>query len=90
MTLRFAALIPFLVAVFLISSCGSKRDLPDLSAEELKKMIEGDATLVVVDTRTHIEYARGRIPGSQLVTEDKFFVLELVLPKAKDTPLVFY
>ncbi len=53
-------------------------------------MMDGDAGLVIIDTRTQLEYARGRIPRSQLVTEDKFFALELILPKAKDTPLVFY
>jgi len=87
---RFSTLLFLLVAVLLVSSCGSKRDLPDLSAEELKKMLEGNPGVVVVDTRTPMEYVRGRIPRSQLVTEDKFFALELVLPTAKDTPLVFY
>ena len=73
-----------------LCSCGFKRDLPDLSAEELKKMLDGNSGVVVVDTRTHIEYARGRIPRSLFVPEEKFFALELLLPQAKDTPLVFY
>lgn len=90
MAWRLSALILLLVTAILITSCGFKRDLPDLSAEELKKMMEGNSGVVVVDTRTPMEYARGRIPRSQLVTEDKFFALELVLPAAKDTPLVFY
>lgn len=90
MTLRFPTLLFLLAAVILISSCGFKRDFPDLSAEELKKMLEENSGVVVVDTRTPMEYARGRIPRSQLVAEDKFFALELVLPQAKDTPLVFY
>lgn len=78
------------MAITLLCSCSFKRDFPDLSAEELKKMIDGNSGLVIVDTRTPMEYAKGRIPRSQLVTEDKFFALELVLPPAKDTPLVFY
>ena len=52
--------------------------------------MDGDAGLVIIDTRTQLEYARGRIPRSLFVPEDKFFALELILPKAKDTPLVFY
>jgi rhodanese-related sulfurtransferase len=53
-------------------------------------MIEGGAGLVVIDTRTNNEYTRGRIPRSLLIPEEKFFALELLLPPAKDTPLVFY
>lgn len=90
MTLRRVTFPLLCLAIILICSCGSKRDFPDLSADELKKMIEGDAGLVVVDTRTHIEYARGRIPRSLFIPEEKFFALELLLPPAKDTPLVFY
>lgn len=80
----------FLVAATFVCSCGSKRDLPDLSADELKMMMDGNSGVVVIDTRTKLEYARGHIPRSLFVPEDKFFALELVLPKAKDTPLVFY
>jgi len=90
MAARRITFLLLFIAITLIYSCGFKRDLPDLSAEELKKMMDGDAGLVIIDTRTPMEYARGRIPRSQLVTEDKFFALELILPKAKDTPLVFY
>jgi rhodanese-related sulfurtransferase len=90
MTSRFTTLFFLLAAVFLISSCASKRDLPDLSAEELKKMMDGNPGVIVVDTRTPMEYARGHIPRSLFVPEDKFFALELMLPKTKDTPLVFY
>jgi rhodanese-related sulfurtransferase len=78
------------LAITLLYSCSFKRDFPDLSAEELKKMIDGNTGLVVIDTRTHIEYARGRIPRSLLIPEEKFFALELLLPPAKDTPLAFY
>jgi len=78
------------LAITLLCSCGFKRDFPDLSAEELKKMLDGNSGVIVIDTRTPTEYARGRIPRSQLVTEDKFFALELMLPKEKDIPLVFY
>jgi rhodanese-related sulfurtransferase len=74
----------------LICSCGSKRDLPDLSAEELRKLMDGNSILVVIDTRTKLEYARGRIPKSLFLPEEKFYALELILPKDKDTPLVFY
>ena len=90
MAARRITFLLLFIAITFICSCGFKKDFPDLSAEELKKMIDGNSGVVIVDTRTPMEYARGRIPRSQLVTEDKFFALELVLPPAKDTPLVFY
>jgi rhodanese-related sulfurtransferase len=86
---RFKFLL-ILVTTVLICSCGSKRDLPDLSAEELRKLMDGNSILVVIDTRTKLEYARGRIPKSLFLPEEKFYALELILPKDKDTPLVFY
>lgn len=87
---RGTLLVVLFSSVLFLYSCGLKTDLPDLSAEELKSMIDGDTGLVVIDTRTQFEYARGRIPRSLFVPEDKFYALKLILPPAKDTPLVFY
>lgn len=87
--LRGKLLLLFAAALFLYS-CGLKTDLPDLSAEELRKMMDENAGLIVIDTRTQFEYARGHIPRSLLVPEEKFYALKLILPAAKDTPLVFY
>lgn len=39
------------------------RDVPDLSPEELKKLIEGNADLTILDVRTPEEYGRFCIPG---------------------------
>jgi len=79
----------FAAALFLYS-CGLKTDLPDLSAEELRKMMDENGGLIVIDTRTQFEYARGHIPRSLFVPEEKFYALKLILPQAKDTTLVFY
>jgi rhodanese-related sulfurtransferase len=90
MMLKRTALLLFFVSALFLSSCGLKSDIPDLSAEELKKMMDGDTNLVVIDTRTQFEYARGRIPRSLFVPEEKFYALKLILPPVKDTALVFY
>lgn len=87
---RLGAFLLFFVTAISIYSCGFKPDLPNLSAEELKRMMDENAGLVVIDTRTQIEYARGHIPRSFFVPEEKFYALKLILPPAKDTPLVFY
>ena len=86
---RGKLLLLIAVALFLYS-CGLKTDLPDLSAEELKEMMDENTGLIVIDTRTQFEYARGHIPRSLFVPEEKFYALKLILPPAKDTTLVFY
>ncbi len=79
----------FASALFLFY-CGIKPDIPDLSADELMRMMNGETNLMVIDTRTQIEYARGRIPRALFVPEEKFYALKLILPPAKETLLVFY
>jgi rhodanese-related sulfurtransferase len=79
-----------LASALFFNSCGFKSDIPDLSAEDLKKMIDENPIPVVIDTRTQFEYARGRIPRSVFIPEEKFYALKLILPPEKDTTLVFY
>ncbi|HVN97929.1 MAG TPA: rhodanese-like domain-containing protein [Syntrophorhabdaceae bacterium] len=62
----------------------------DIEAEELKKMMSRDTKLVVVDTRTEYEYSLGHIPGAINISQEKFRMLDALLPKEKDRPLVFY
>ena len=78
------------LVLFSLLSCNSSGDLPDLSAEQLQKMMNEGSGVRVVDTRSPFEFAQGRIPRSILIPEEKFYALELLLPSAKDTPLVFY
>jgi rhodanese-related sulfurtransferase len=70
-------------------SCGPAR-AGDVNAEELKKMMSEDTRLLVVDTRTEYEYKLGHIPKSINISQEKFYMLETLLPKEKDTPIVFY
>jgi rhodanese-related sulfurtransferase len=62
----------------------------DINAEELKKMISEDTRLLVVDTRTEFEYKLGRIPKAINISQEKFYMLETLLPTEKNTPIVFY
>jgi len=43
MAARRITFLLLFIAITFIYSCGFKRDVPDLSAEELKKMMDGDA-----------------------------------------------
>lgn len=91
MIVRRASLLLLFSAILLICSCGFfKTDIPDLSANELRKMMDGDANPIVIDTRTQFEFARGRILRSLFVPEEKFYALKLILPPEKDAVLVFY
>jgi rhodanese-related sulfurtransferase len=79
----------FIVVLVVTASCGPSR-ANDISAEELKKMISEETRLLVIDTRTEFEYRLGHIPKAINISEEKFYMIETLLPKEKDTPLVFY
>jgi rhodanese-related sulfurtransferase len=81
----FLSIIILLVA----ASCGPA-NANDVNAEELKKMMSENTRLLVVDTRTEYEYKLGHIPKAINISQDKFYMLETLLPSEKDTPIVFY
>jgi rhodanese-related sulfurtransferase len=82
---------PLLLLVFLMitASCGPA-NAKDVNAEELTKMMSENTRLLVVDTRTEFEYQLGHIPKAINISQEKFYMLETLLPKEKDTPIVFY
>jgi rhodanese-related sulfurtransferase len=79
----------FFLALMVTISCTSSC-AKDINAEDLKKMTGEDARLLIVDTRTEYEYKLGHIPKAINISEAKFYMLDTLLPKEKDTPLVFY
>jgi rhodanese-related sulfurtransferase len=70
-------------------SCGSA-NANDVNAEELRKMMSENTRLFVVDTRTEFEYRLGHIPKAINISQEKFYMLDSLLPAEKDTPIVFY
>lgn len=80
----------FCAALLLLQSCSLLDGVPNLTAEEVRKLIEGPPPALIVDTRTEIEFAHGRLPGAKLITEHQFDQLAYLLPKDKDRTLVFY
>lgn len=86
-------IIPVIFIVMTFSSflsCALSQDLKSLSAEELKKMIDEGVKMSIVDTRNENEYIEGHIPHAILIPQEKFDVIETLLPKDKDMPIVFY
>ena len=78
-----------IVILMITFSCGPA-NANNINAEELKKMISENTRLLIVDTRTEYEYKLGRIPKAINISQEKFYMLETLLPKEKDTPIVFY
>ncbi|MBA4391033.1 MAG: rhodanese-like domain-containing protein [Syntrophus sp. (in: bacteria)] len=81
----------FFCMVLLLSTASCLApDAGVIDADELKKIMSADAGLVIIDNRTEYEYQQGRIPGAINISQEKFRILDKLLPKEKDTPIVFY
>jgi rhodanese-related sulfurtransferase len=65
-------------------------DIRVIEADELKKVMNSDARPIIIDNRTEYEFKQGRIPGAINISQEKFRILDTLLPKEKDTPIVFY
>ena len=82
-------LLPGLLAV----SCATgerSRAVGELSAEQLKGMLDRGQGVVVVDNRTEYEYRQGHIPGSISMAPHLFVKMGTLLPADKNIEVVFY
>lgn len=62
-----------------------------VSADYMKKQIDGKADMVIVDARPkRKKYDKGHLPGAISIPDSQFDKLKHRLPKKKTTPLVFY
>jgi len=82
-----ALMLPFAVPAF---AQGAEVQFKEISAPELKKVLDGGEKVLVIDARTKEEYAEGHIPGAVNVSPDKFMFMAGYLPQDKNYPLVFY
>jgi hypothetical protein len=79
------------VTALLAVSCNLfTAEFKDVKAEELKRMVDSGALLLIVDTRIDREYREGRLPRSVNIPPHKFARIEQYLPREKDTRIVFY
>jgi rhodanese-related sulfurtransferase len=83
----FYAVIGLLVITYAIASADVFKII---SAEDLKRQIEAEKQIVIVDTRTEQEFVKGHIPKAIHIPPEKVNVIESLLPKNKAVPLVFY
>jgi rhodanese-related sulfurtransferase len=87
--MKILKLLLSIIILLISASCGPA-NANNVNAEELKKMMSENTRLLVVDTRTEYEYKLGHIPKAINISQDKFYMLETLLPSEKDTPIVFY
>jgi len=83
--------IVFIVLSFIfIHSFAFAQVFKSITADELKKMLDNRAKLVLVDARAVLEYSQGHIPLAINIPPEKLGSIAEVLPKNKKTLLVFY
>ena len=73
----------------LMSGC-SLSGVEDIDIARFEGLINNEKGLLIVDNRTTLEYASGRIPGSVHIPPEEFPRLASLLPADKDRPIVFY
>ncbi len=86
---RILAVI-LLFLLFLPSWALAQESFRNMSAEELKKLIEGHARITILDNRSEDEFRLGHIPGALNIPPVSFHVIETLLPPDKGAFLIFY
>lgn len=87
MKMRWTSLIFF---IFFTASSVAAQEFKDITADELKKMIDGKEKMVLVDARGEMDYKQGHIPTAINIPPEKFLMIQELLPEDKDAFLVFY
>ena len=77
----------FLAAMFSNASAASFKNI---TADELKDMLDKKAKLVLVDARSESEYSQGHIPKAVNIPPEKVGLISTFLPKDKKILIVFY
>jgi rhodanese-related sulfurtransferase len=76
--------------LLLTASYAAAQQFKDVTADELKKIIDTKEKVVIVDARGQMDYKQGHIPTAINIPTDKNPVIQRFLPADKDVPLIFY
>jgi len=79
-----------LISFIFLFSYASAENFKSITADELKEMIDKKKKMVLIDTRTGLEYSQGHIPEAVNIPPEKLGVIGTLLPKNKKTLIVFY
>ncbi len=89
-----AQLILTIIGMLALHACATAppppRSTGNLSAEQVKALLDRKARMTLVDTRTEYEFRKGHIPGSINIPPHKFPVMGGLLPPDRGAHLVFY
>lgn len=81
----------FFLMLTALSHAHAQEDFfPQLKAEEVKKMLDSEKKMLLVDARTDQEYAEGHIPSAISISPEKLSIIGVLLPHDKSIPIVFY
>jgi len=80
----------FLITFMCLFSHAAAQDFKNVSAEELKHLIDQKEKMVLVDARTAGEYQDGHIPSAINIPPEKLNEISRYLPENKDGLIIFY
>ena len=78
------------VALLLISTGAWAQNFKNLTAEQVKNLMEQPGKVLVVDARTEEEYKQGHIPTAINIPPSNFPSIEKYLPQDKNFTVIFY
>ena len=78
------------ISLLLTASYAVAQEFKDITADELKKMIDRKEKVVLVDSRGKNEYSEGHIPTAINILPEKFPVIHEFLPEDKKAFIIFY
>ncbi len=76
--------------LMLVSVAAAVETFKTVTADELKKMIDSEKQITVVDTRTEEEFKQGHLPKAVNIPPEKVNNIAALLPKAKSRSVIFY
>jgi phage shock protein E len=80
----------FLITFMFLLSYAAAQDFKNISAEELKHLIDQKEKMVLVDARTVGEFQDGHIPTAINISPEKINEISRYLPENKDQLIIFY
>lgn len=81
------AVVAYVIFVSAVAWAGAFKEI---SAPELKKMMDSRAKMELIDARTTEEYLKGHIPGAVNIEPEKVMFISGFLPQDKKKLLIFY
>ena len=83
-------IVLIIISLVFMFTYASAESFKNITADELKKMLDKKTELVLVDARPQQEFSQGHIPLSVNIPPDKVGSISTLLPKNKKINVVFY